>query len=141
MATPVFKITEKHSLIYSGRICPYCGREPKLMDSSVFYGRSYGPVWACQPCDAYVGVHRGTQIPLGRLANANLRAAKKHAHLYFDIIWQSKLLTRDRAYKWLSSALGTPSEYTHIGMFNVQTCIRVADYSKQLLRQNGITPP
>ena len=50
--------------------CPYCGRQAEYVDSKVIYGRSYGMAYLCRNCDAYVGVHRGTDEPLGRLADA-----------------------------------------------------------------------
>lgn len=67
-------------------ICPYCERPAEFLASSarVYHGRDYGPVWACLPCAAWVGCHKGTTQPLGRLANAELRKAKMAAHAAFD---------------------------------------------------------
>ena len=31
-------------------------------------------IYICKPCDAYVGVHKGTDKALGRLANKELRS-------------------------------------------------------------------
>lgn len=41
--------------------------------------------------------------------------------------------TSRAAYKWLSDQLGLPPEYTHIGMFNPETCAKVVDVSKKYL--------
>jgi len=81
-------------------------------------------VYLCRPCDAYVGVHKGTDIPLGRLADAELRKWKKLAHTYFDPIWQRGRFTgrRNEAYAWLAKQMGLPQEETHIGMFDVTKC-------------------
>lgn len=68
--------------IFTGKICPYCGKPTEFVDSSVIYGRSYGMIYLCRDCRAYVGVHKGTNQALGRLANAELRDAKKEAHFY-----------------------------------------------------------
>ena len=57
--------------------CDYCGRETEYVDSKVIYGKSYGKIYLCRNCMAYVGVHKGTDKPLGRLANAELRNWKK----------------------------------------------------------------
>ena len=46
--------------ILSGKICPYCGNRTEYVDSSVIYGRSYGMIYLCWDCMAYVGVHKGT---------------------------------------------------------------------------------
>lgn len=61
-------------------VCPYCGRVAKYVDSSViYYGHSYGMAYLCRPCNAYVGVHSGTDRPKGSLANAELRGgARQH---------------------------------------------------------------
>ena len=42
-------------------------------------------------------------------------------------------MKRSEAYKWLSEQLGLPTEYTHIGMFNPETCAKVVDVSKKYL--------
>ena len=73
--------------------CPYCGKEAELIDSSVIYGRSYGMAYICFDCDAYVGTHKGTEKPLGRLANAELRKWKMRAHDAFDPIWKSRKMS------------------------------------------------
>lgn len=75
--------------ILNGKKCPYCDGMPVYVDSSLVYGRSYGMIYLCHPCNAWVGVHKGTNKPLGRLANAELREAKKAAHEAFDKIWKS----------------------------------------------------
>lgn len=105
--------------------CPYCEQRAKFVDSKVIYGRSYGMVYYCKPCDAYVGVHKGTDKPLGRLANKELRRWKNAAHAAFDPVWQTGRMKRPQAYKWLSEQMGYAPEKTHIGMFDVHECKRV----------------
>ena len=125
--------------IIEGKKCPYCGNQTDYIDSiEIYKKRSYGMVYACLPCNAWVGVHHGnTEKSLGRLANAELREAKKKAHYYFDPIWKhlverghSKQQARASAYKWLSERLGIPIKFTHIGMFDVELCNKTIDYSK-----------
>ena len=36
-----------------------------LVDSAVIYGRSYGPIYLCIICGAYVGCHPGSTRPPG----------------------------------------------------------------------------
>lgn len=106
-----------------GPNCPYCGKPAQLVDSAIVYGgRSYGLIWDCRPCDAYVGVHRGTQTPLGRLANAELREWKKRAHAYFDQLWKSRKMSRGQAYSHSAKIMGIPKHEAHIGMFDVERC-------------------
>ena len=108
--------------------CPYCGEKAVFVDSSeVYHGRSYGMIYLCRPCLAYVGVHKGTDRPKGRLADAELRKWKIAAHASFDPLWQRGEFKRRRndAYAWLSEKMGLPREKTHIGMFDVEQCQRV----------------
>lgn len=116
-------------------ICPYCGAKARFADSAEVYGgRSYGMAYICSnypSCDAYVGVHKGTVTPLGRMANAELREAKKQAHAAFDPLWKNGRFPRKLAYLWLSEQLGMAREDCHIGMFDVATCRRVVDICKR----------
>ena len=112
--------------IIHARICPYCGGVPVLTDSAEIYnGRSYGPVYLCRKCDAFVGCHDGTVTPKGRLADRALREAKKQAHEAFDSLWRAGQMKRKEAYAWLSASMGTLPEYTHIGMFDIWQCREV----------------
>ena len=119
--------------------CPYCSNPAEPTDSAEIYGKSYGLVWLCRPCDAYVGVHNGTDKPLGRLANKELRAHKIAAHNAFDPLWRKKILmtgcskskARRLGYQWLAKVLGIPVKQCHIGMFDVATCQRVVDAIKK----------
>lgn len=98
-------------------------------------------------CMAYVGVHKGTDRALGRLANTELREAKKEAHFYFDQIAKTNLINkiwkkhipntsnRNKAYLWLSIQLGIPHEVCHIGMFGVEDCKRVVDLCKPIVKE------
>ncbi|MBO6266801.1 MAG: DUF3268 family zinc-finger domain-containing protein [Synergistaceae bacterium] len=111
-------------------ICPYCGKLAEYVDSAIVYhGRSYGMIYLCSPCDAYVGVHRGTDRPLGRLANSELRKWRNAAHAAFDPLWQQGEYKRRRndAYAWLAEKMGLPKEETHIGMFDVEQCRSVIE--------------
>lgn len=128
-------LTERQKQILSGKICPYCGNQTKLIDSKEIYGTSYGMAYICYCCDAYVGCHKGTDKSKGRVANKELRIAKCGAHEQFDKIWQNKLMSRKNAYKWLSEQLNIPAEYTHIGMFSIDTCRIVEKISKQFLEK------
>ena len=103
-------------------ICNYCGRKAELVDSKVIYGTSYGMMYLCRHCNAYVGCHKGTDRPLGRLANAELRYWKKAAHAVFDPLWRQGRFRgrRQAAYKWLAGEMGLPVEQTHIGMFYIE---------------------
>ena len=126
--------------------CPYCEGVAVFNETSdIIYGKDFGPVYTCENyplCDSYVGCHPGTTEPLGRLADQELRFWKKEAHKYFDPIWKEKKINkiypiyisdttnRKKTYIWLSNQLGLKLEYTHIGMFDVDTCKRVVEICK-----------
>lgn len=121
-------------LIFSGKVCPYCGKDTAYVDSSVVYKKSYGKIYYCGDCLAWVGVHKGTDKSLGRLANKELREWKIRAHFLFDRLWKkkveqgfSKKLARLKAYTWLSEQLKTEPDRTHIGMFDVDQCKKVVE--------------
>jgi hypothetical protein len=116
--------------------CPYCGKHASLIDSKEIYRQSYGMVWACQPCDAWVGVHKNSSknVPLGTLANAETRFARQMAHKRFDPIWQAEVakgLSKNRArtlvYAWLAEHLGIATEDCHIALFDLETCVKVIE--------------
>lgn len=117
----------------NGSKCPYCDGLTAYVDSKKIYGKSYGMVYMCHPCQAWVGVHKGTDIALGRLANHELREAKKEAHKYFNMIYELKIMSRHEAYTWLCGMLQIPREETHIGMFDEKLCQETVICSKQLL--------
>lgn len=116
-------------------ICPYCGKRAEFVDSAeVYHGRSYGMIYLCRPCDAYVGCHGNGKgdSPKGRLANAELRRWKIAAHNAFDPLWRFGPFRgrRNIAYAWLAEQMGLPKEKTHIGMFDVAECQQVIQICK-----------
>lgn len=123
-------------------ICPYCGYAAQYCASSahLYNGRDFGPVWACEPCHAWVGCHRGTKRPLGRLADRELRYWKRRVHAAFDPIWQrryeekrvidptyTKAHARGGRYKALAIAMGIPRAECHIAMFDLDRCRRALE--------------
>lgn len=120
--------------VLSGKICPYCDAPTVYVDSKEIYrGRSYGMMYLCRTCRAYVGVHKGSNQALGRLANEELRKMKNNAHEVFDQLWKGYMgkhpprFRRNEAYDWLAKELGIPRELCHIGMFNCRMCQLTVD--------------
>lgn len=115
--------------------CNYCQQPAQLVDGDTIYPHRpdlYAlKFWYCSPCGAWVGCHKGTISPLGRLADAELRQAKQAAHAVFDPLWQDgRFNSRRRAYQWLAGQLGIDVNDCHIGMFDVETCRRVVEICK-----------
>lgn len=115
-------------------ICPYCDKPAQLVTGDKIYPHRHDLFaklfYQCAPCDAYVGCHPKADahghggigdgaVPMGRLANAELRRAKQAAHAAFDPLWKSRSMSRKEAYAWLSKELGVSKSNTHIGMFDV----------------------
>lgn len=110
--------------------CDYCGKSAVLVTGEKIYPQRPDlhslQFWSCAPCQAWVGCHRNSDaIPLGRLANARLRRAKRAAHSAFDPMWRSGGRTRRAAYEWLSKHLGVDVKDCHIGMFDIERCNQV----------------
>lgn len=124
--------------------CPYCQGCAEFIGGDVIYPHRQDlqekRFWRCGRCDAYVGCVAGTDEPLGRLANAELRVWKVKAHAAFDPIWQARLVRRQKEsanytkqmarggrYKALAELLGIPRDQCHIGMFDVDRCRRAVE--------------
>ena len=129
-------------------ICPYCGGPSELVTGDVIYpwrhDLAHKHFYRCQRCpDAYVGCHPGTTNPLGRLADAKLRLAKSHAHAVFDPLWEAKMErdgiykgeARGRGYAWLAGQLGIDPKECHIGMMDVDMCMRVVAVCRPYARK------
>lgn len=141
ITNPIEFSDHERRFVYSGLICPYCGNATQQTDSAeIYHGVSYGMIYLCKPCNAYVGCHKGTTLSMGRLANDDLREAKKHAHHYLDQLWQPKVYKRPIVYKWLSESLGLNRDFTHIGMSSLKQCEKIIELSIQRLEEMGKVP-
>lgn len=111
--------------------CPYCGAKATLRPSSAVYGdaaKTDGYLYVCDrypKCDSYVGAHKKTKLPMGTLANGDLRNKRIQAHKAFDWMWKSGLMTKWQAYKWMQGKLDLSDEQAHIAMFNEFMCDRL----------------
>ena len=122
--------------------CDYCGLPAERCTGADIYPHrpdlAEKRFFRCVPCGAYVGCHQNNGQAFGRLANAELRAAKMRAHAAFDPLWKSgRFLSRRSAYAWLASAMGIPKDDCHIGMFDLDGCAKVADICKELEGNHG----
>lgn len=115
-------------------ICRYCGGVIRLVPAKQVLGasarrlgqeREY--IYQCQNCNARVGCHKGTDQPLGNVANETLRLKRMETHKVFDAFWKSQHMTRHNAYKWLSQQLRLPMSETHIAGFEMDQCQRVIE--------------
>ena len=124
---------EKKQLIYQGKWCPYCNMATQLIDSKDFYkdGFSYGYMYVCPNCGAYVGCHKYTKVSFGSVADEE----RDRGHHYFDQIWRRRIIHRPGAYKLLSQAMGIDFEYTHFGMFDKDKCLHAISFCLKILAE------
>ena len=108
------------------KVCIHCGYEVVYTSNSEIYGREYGngKCYLCRNCKASVGVHTGTDIPLGILATKELRELKKKAHSSFDPIWKSKKKYRWQCYRELSIKLDIDLKECHFGWFDKEMLLK-----------------
>lgn len=121
-------------------ICQYCKKEAEKVSGEVIYPHrdDLKEKWFyyCKPCKAWVGCHRDGK-PFGTLAKELLRNKRSRAHFYFDRFWRGSKSPQERRkleYAWLSKEMGTPVEETHIGLFNIEQCIKVEQICKERIK-------
>ena len=119
-------------------ICRYCGGVIRLVPARRIYGASTDRlglsnenIYLCQNCNARVGCHKGTNRPLGNVANEVLRLKRMETHQIFDTFWQRQRMSRTAAYKWLSKEMKLPKAKAHIGGFEMDQCQQVIDLCRQ----------
>lgn len=112
------------------KTCRYCGGKVILTDSSKIFGKSYGKIYMCTNCNAFTGVHKNSNKPLGTLANSILRVKRKEAHQVFDNFWKERNMSRTEGYKWLAEKMDLPFKSTHIGYFEIEDCEKVIELCK-----------
>lgn len=88
-------------------------------------------------CDSYVRIHPGTKIPMGTMANRELRALRNEAHHYFDQLYKKGHMSKKDAYQWLASILAAPMGQAHIGLLGEYYCRLVIEESKKVLNSRN----
>lgn len=121
--------------------CPYCGSHVVYRSADGIYqdNRKGVMLYACAKypaCDAYVRVHRGTKLPVGSLANHELRALRRTAHYYFDQLYKSGYMSKQDAYQWLAHLIMAPLSEAHIGYLGEYYCTQIIQESKKLLERS-----
>ena len=120
--------------------CIYCGCPVIFTSNAKIYGKKYGngKCYKCTNCDARVGVHTGTNIPLGRLANRKLRTLKTKCHDLFDKLWETKE-DRYEAYLWLALKLDIPEKNCHFGWFDEGMLNKAIKILEERKNKEGVT--
>lgn len=121
--------------------CPYCGSPVVYRSADGIYhdNRKGTMLYVCSKypeCDSYVRVHAGTNIPVGSLANHELRSLRRTAHHYFDQLYESGYMSKQDAYQWLADLIMAPLSEAHIGHLGEYYCKQVIEESRKLLNRN-----
>jgi len=72
---------------------------------------------------------------MGTLANRPLRMKRMEAHNAFNRLWQSGMMSRTAAYRWLQLQMGLPPEDAHIAKFSEWRCEQVIRLCHQFRTQ------
>lgn len=108
-------------------VCNICeGSKVELVcNDEIYGGRQFGKwpyAYLCRDCGSYVGVHNHTDIPLGTLADAPLREARKYYKQFFINLCKSRKATTSDMYRWLASKMEIAPQECHWGMFDIERC-------------------
>lgn len=108
--------------------CQYCGGNPlRMTGAEMFPDRPEIAVkryLACRDCDAWVGCRPGTWTPVGELADATLRSARRRAHDAFESVWRAALRetrasddqARRAAYAWIATHVRGGAHVAGLGL-------------------------
>lgn len=127
--------------------CPFCGGEVALDSNDVIYrGKRYGDwpyVYHCAgDCDAYVGLHPNTDIPLGYLADRDTRDARKQAkEVFFEWLTMTGMTKkRNEAYPVLANLMGLSVAECHFAMFDIDLCEQAIAHLSVLMGEHMSNP-
>lgn len=87
--------------------------DARLTDGAEIYPHRWDlchlPFWKCDVCSNYVGCHYKNEnsiIPLGVIANKDIRKMRKRIHSLIDPIWREGKMRRGDLYKYISDKIG-----------------------------------
>jgi len=127
--------------------CPYCGRPARIIPAAGILPdhAKVTHLLACSnypKCDSYVCVHPGTTKPMGVIANAELRKLRQQAHIHFNKLYQTGIMSKDDAYAWLADKIWAPRSEAHIGQLSEYYLQLVIAESKRLMayRRSPVCP-
>lgn len=84
-------------------------------------------------CDSYVMAHPGNLEPMGSLAGPELRKLRREAHVNFNRLYTSGLMSKRTAYQWLAYITQSPMSHAHIGYMGDYYCKVIIEESRKLL--------
>ena len=110
--------------------CAYFHAPAQLRPASSIYGihtkDRAAKLYVCSrypACDAYVQAHKATGLPMGTLANKELRQKRMQAHRTFNQLWEKGFMRKQDAY----------AADAHIANFSEYRCDQVISLCKEFL--------
>lgn len=135
-------------------LCDYCSQRAALArygDESYPYREDHGPLWICTGCQAWIGIHsRSTRnVPLGRLADAQLRDAKSRLHDTLEPLVAGKIRrdrvnpfeARAKAIRWVAVELGLEPVPASIHNLSLEQCERAIRYVEAFIAHRRASSP
>jgi hypothetical protein len=126
--------------------CDYCGGKAQLSrvgDDSYPYREDHGVLWICRACDAWIGTYARSRrnIPLGRLANAELRQAKAQLHAALEPLVTAKMRrdgcnafeARAKGLRWIVAQMGLGEHHANIHALDANQCRQALDVIQRFL--------
>ena len=132
---------KKNNINYGAMRCPYCGGTVSYRSAKGIYKAPFdnAMLYVCNnypECDSYVKCHDGTKIPMGSLANKELRMKRKEAHKYIAELQNKGLQTKEGTYTWLHQI--SLDGNCHIGSMGLYACNQVIAEAQKILDGNNI---
>lgn len=109
------------------KTCCYCQSRVVIKHHTEVYGKVYNEwpwLYGCTKCDAQVGMHPFTNLPLGTLADRPTRQARILFKNRFNTLWKGGAMDRTKAYRKLAKTMNIPFKDCHIGYFSIADCER-----------------
>lgn len=122
--------------------CPYCHAKVEITTNDAVYGVKRGRwawIFVCRPCNAYVGMHAYTGIPLGTLADNDTRRARMLCKRPFDALHYSGKLSRSDAYRRLARRMRIPRRECHFAWFDSDQCMQAEKAAIAIGRDIGLS--
>lgn len=120
-----------------------CGGPVVIAHHTEVYGREFHEwpwMYRCHRCDASVGMHPFTSIPLGTLADKALRTTRTACKQPFELLWKGGRVSRTEAYEGLAAHLGIELDACHFGLFNAEQCHAAKAWAVAELRRRAGQP-
>jgi hypothetical protein len=127
-------------------LCDYCGSKALLAragDDTYPYRENHGPLWICVPCQAWIGIFPRSvrNVPLGRLANEQLRQLKPQVHAALEPLVAAKVRrdscnvyeARSKAFQWLAGELGIDPKRCQLNHLDPDQCRRALEVIARFL--------